>query len=46
MKTPSTKKELKELLPDEALDNVKKELKKKEVQIHILKKLLKTKTNH
>ena len=40
MKKPDTNKDLPELLPDKTLDKVKKELKKKKVQIDILKKII------
>ena len=40
MKKPDTNKDLPELLPDKTLDKVKKELKKKKVQIEILKKII------
>lgn len=40
MKKPEIKKELTEQSPDMTLEKVKKELKKKKVQIDILKKII------
>ncbi|GEM_PF-3473668 len=40
MKKPEIKKELSDLPPDTTLDKVRKELKKKKVQIDILKKII------
>jgi hypothetical protein len=40
MKNPDPKQKIEKLPSDKELDHVKKELKKKEVQINILKKII------